>query len=180
MRKIQVLIFALALGLAAFPAFAQSKAGDNPQYKLLATRRTSTMQKEIDEVSAQGYRILVGSPTSSTEMAVFLSREGTVENQFKYKLLATARTGTMQKELNDMAADGYRLIPSTMIAKSGMISLEIVMILEKPPGPRRLLQHKVRRSVNLGLLERTSFSMGSRQEQQRPRPRATMSKYRAR
>jgi len=143
MRKIQVLIFALALGLAAFPAFAQSRAGDNPQYKLLATRRTSTMQKEIDEVSAQGYRILVGSPTSSTEMAVFLSREGTVENQFKYKLLATARTGTMQKELNDMAADGYRLIPSTMIAKSGMISLEIVMILEKPPVATKQYEYKL-------------------------------------
>jgi hypothetical protein len=143
MRKMQVLIFTLAIGLAALPAFAQSTAGDNPQYKLLATRRTSTMQKEIDEVSANGYRILVGSPTSSTEMAVFLSREGTVENQFKYKLLATARTGTMQKELNDMAADGYRLIPSTMIAKAGMISMEIVMILEKPPVVTKQYEYKL-------------------------------------
>ncbi len=50
-------------------------AGDQ-KYKLLATIKTSTMQKEMDEVSAQGYRILVGSPTSSAEMAVFLSRDG--------------------------------------------------------------------------------------------------------
>lgn len=143
MRKIQVLIFTLALGLLALPAFAQSKAGDDPQYKLLATRRTSTMQKEIDEVSSQGYRILVGSPTSSTEMAVFLSREGTIESPYKYKLLATARTGTMQKELNDIAADGYRLIPSTMIAKAGMISMEIVMILERPPVVSTQYEYKL-------------------------------------
>lgn len=101
------------------------------------------MQKEIDEVSSQGYRILVGSPTSSTEMAVFLSREGTRENPFKYKLLATARTGTMQKELNEIAADGYRLIPSTMIAKAGMISLEIVMILERPPVVTKQFEYKL-------------------------------------
>lgn len=139
----QVFIFSLAVALAAIPALAQSKADDNPQYKLLATRRTSTMQKEIDEVSARGYRILVGSPTSSTEMAVFLSREGTAENQFKYKLLATTRTGTMQKELNDVAAEGYRLLPSTMIAKAGIISVEIVMILERPPVVTKQYEYKL-------------------------------------
>ena len=143
MRKINVLIFTFALALMASPGFAQSKATDNPQYKLLATRRTGTMQKEIDEISTQGYRILVGSPTSSTEMAVFLSREGTHENPFKYRLLATTRTGTMQKELNDMAADGYRLIPSTMIAKAGLLAVEIVMILERPPVVTKQYEYKL-------------------------------------
>lgn len=144
MRKLQ--LFVLAIFLTAFitPVLAQSKAGDNPQYKLLATRRTSTMQKEIDEVAGQGYRILVGSPTAGTEMAVFLSREGTPENPFKYKLLATTRTGTMNKELNEMADQGYRLIPSTMIAKSGMLAgVEIVMILERPPVVRKQYEYKL-------------------------------------
>lgn len=143
MKKINVVVFAFVFGVLSVPVLAQSKPGDEPQYKLLATRRTSTMQKEIDEVAGQGYRILVGSPTSSTEMAVFLSREGTVEQPFKYKLLATARTGTMQKELNDAAADGYRLIPSTMIAKAGMITVEIVMILERPPVVTRQYEYKL-------------------------------------
>jgi hypothetical protein len=125
------------------PALAQSKADENLQYKLLATRRTSTMQKEIDEVAAKGYRILVGSPTSSTEMAVFLSREGTVESPYKYKLLATTRTGTMSKELNEAAADGFRLIPSTMIAKSGFVTVEIVMILERPPVVTKQYEYKL-------------------------------------
>jgi hypothetical protein len=143
MKNISVVVFAFVLTVLSVPVLAQSKPGDDPQYKLLATRRTSTMQKEIDEVAAQGYRILVGSPTSSTEMAVFLSREGTVEKPFKYKLLATTRTGTMQKELNDAATDGYRLIPSTMIAKAGMISVEIVMILERPPVPTKQYEYKL-------------------------------------
>ena len=143
MRKIHVVVFAFVFAVMAIPAFAQSKPDDNPQYKLLATRRTSTMQKEIDEVAAKGYRILVGSPTSSTEMAVFLSQEGTAEQPFKYKLLATTRTGTMQKELNEISAEGYRLIPSTMIAKSGLLAVEIVMILERPPVVTKQYEYKL-------------------------------------
>ena len=143
MKKINVAFFAFAFAALSVPAFAQSKPEEDLQYKLLATRRTSTMQKEIDEVAAKGYRILVGSPTSSSEMAVFMSREGTIEQPFKYKLLATTRTGTMQKELNDVAADGYRLIPSTMIAKAGIISVEIVMILERPPVVTKQYEYKL-------------------------------------
>lgn len=145
MRKIQVLTFSLAFALLAVPAvFAQSKANDNPQYKLLATRRTGTMQKEIDEVSAKGYRILVGSPTSGSEMAVFLSHEGSPEKPYKYKLLATTRTGTMNKELNEAAGEGFRLIPSTMIAKAGMLmGVEIVMLLERPPVVTKQYEYKL-------------------------------------
>ena len=143
MKKFNVAIFAFALAVLSAQIFAQSKPDEDLQYKLLATRRTSTMQKEIDEVAARGYRILVGSPTSSTEMAVFMSREGTVEQPFRYKLLATARTGTMQKELNDAAADGFRLIPSTMIAKAGFVTVEIVMILERPPVVTKQYEYKL-------------------------------------
>lgn len=124
--------------------FAQSDAKDTPEYKLLATTRTSTMQKEIDEVAAQGYRILVGSPTSGSEMAIFLSLEGTKEQQFSYKLLATTRTGTMNKELNESADGGFRLIPSTMIAKKGLLGgVEIVMIMERPPVVKTQYEYKL-------------------------------------
>jgi len=102
------------------------------------------MQKELDEVSAQGYRLLVGSPTSGSEMAVFLSLDGTVENPYKYKLLATTRTGTMQKELNEAADGGFRLVPSTMIAKKQVLgSVEIVMIMEKSPSENIQYEYKL-------------------------------------
>lgn len=125
-------------------AFAQADSAGTPKYKLLATTRTGTMQKEVDEVAAQGYRILVGSPTSGTEMALFLSRDGSAESPYKYKLLATTRTGTMNKELNELADGGYRLIPSTMIAKKQLLgSVEIVMIMERLPVPTKQYQYKL-------------------------------------
>ncbi|MGB7203263.1 MAG: hypothetical protein WBD16_13525, partial [Pyrinomonadaceae bacterium] len=109
-----------------------------------ATTRTSTMQKEINETAAQGYRIIVGAPTSGSEMALFLSRDGTVEDPYEYKLLATTRTGTMQKELNEAADAGFRLIPSTMIAKKQMFGgIEVVMIMERPPKVTKKYEYKL-------------------------------------
>lgn len=137
-------VFALILFTFCGVCSAQDKELNDQKYKLLATTRTSTMQKEIDETAAQGYRILVGSPTSGSEMALFLSRDGTVEAPYKYKLLATTRTGTMQKELNEAAVSGFRLIPSTMIAKAQLLGgIEIVMIMEQPPTVNVSYEYKL-------------------------------------
>ena len=144
--KLRFIWFCICVFLGSTLTFAQDKKVDSEalQYKLLATTRTSTMQKEIDETAAQGYRIVVGAPTSGSEMALFLSRDGTVDDPFKYRLLATTRTGTMQKELNEAADNGYRLIPSTMIAKKQLLyGVEVVMILERPPSPKKKYEYKL-------------------------------------
>lgn len=143
--KQKICLFALILFVACGAVFGQEKKGEEDlQYKLLATTKTSTMQKELDEAAAKGYRILVGSPTSNAEMAIFLSREATPENPYKYELLATTRTGTMQKELNEAAARGFRLLPRTMIAKAQLIGgIEIVTILEKPPVVTKQYDYKL-------------------------------------
>jgi len=104
------------------------------RFLLLATQKTSTMQEELGEASAAGYRILTGSPTSVTEMAIILEKVTTPPNNYEYLLLATSKTSTMQKELSEAASQGFRLIPSTMISKSRMFGdPEIVMLLEKGP-----------------------------------------------
>lgn len=131
-RNAAAILITLIYGVACFGQTAPPV----DDYKLLATLKTSTMQKELDEASAQGYRVLVGSTTGGLEMAVFLSKEATVEEPYRYKLLATTRTVTMQKELNEAADAGYRLIPSTIIAKDRLFGgAEIVLLMELPPRP---------------------------------------------
>lgn len=135
-------------------AQAEKESGEL-KYKLLATTKTSTMQKEMDEVSAQGYRILVGSPTSGSEMAIFLSRDATIEEPYKYRLLATTRTGTMQKELNEAADGGFRLIPSSMIAKKQLLGgVEIVMIMERPAKVVRQYEYKLLATTKTSTLQK--------------------------
>ena len=102
------------------------------------------MQKELDEAAAQGFRILVGSPTSGTEMALLLERVADQADAYTYRLLATTRTGTMQKELTEAALDGFRLLPRTMVAKKQMLGgVEIVVILERPQKADKLYRYKL-------------------------------------
>ncbi len=104
------------------------------RYLLLATSRTKTMQKELDEAVGAGYRIITGSPTSGSEMALILEKIAAPPDVYQYELVATSKTSTMQKELDEAAARGFRLLPSTMISKSQTFGgVEIVVVLEKEP-----------------------------------------------
>lgn len=140
----KIFTFGFLTLMSASLCFGQKDDSESLQYKLLATTRTSTMQKEINETAAQGYRIIVGAPTSGSEMVLFLSRDGTAAEPFQYKLLATTRTGTMQKEMSEVARDGFRLIPSTMMAKKQLFGgVEIVMIFERLPKPGKRYEYKL-------------------------------------
>ena len=145
---------ALACALWVAPAAAQeqkegqkaeARTGDDAKrgklkiepgqrYLLLATMKTSTMQKELDEAAAQGFRVVTGSPTSDSEWAVLLERVAEPAAPYTYRLLATTKISTMRKELNEAAAEGYRLLPRTMTSKAGFLSVEVVMLVEKAPN----------------------------------------------
>jgi hypothetical protein len=114
------------------------------RYVLLATSKTSTMQKELDEAAGKGFRVVVGSPTSGSEMAILMERVAQPPDTYKYRLLATTRTGTMQKELNEAAQEGYRLLVRTMIAKSQMVGgVEVVVLLERSPKQEKRYEYKL-------------------------------------
>ena len=131
------------------------KVDPEQKYLLLATTKTSTMQKELMEIADQGFRVLVGSPTAGAEMAVFMERVATPPNTYKYKLLATTRTGTMQNELNEAAAAGYRLLPRTMISKEQMFGgVEIVVLLEKEPNSTKSYDYKLLATSRTGTLQK--------------------------
>lgn len=133
---------------------AQS-AGGGDLYKLLATTKTSTMQRELDEASVEGYRIVMGSPTAGNEMALFLQRVAKPPDTYSYKLLATTKTGTMQRELNELADGGFRLMPSTMIAKKQLVGgIEIVALLERPPMTTSQYEYKLLATSQTGTLQR--------------------------
>ncbi len=120
------------------------KLEDDQRYLLLATKKTSTMQKELSEAAAMGFRVVAGSPTSGTEMALFLERQASPQNPYRHKVLATTRTRTMERELNESAREGFKLLPNTMLAKKGMLTgLEIVVVLELPPTPTYSYSYKL-------------------------------------
>ena len=119
------------------------KIEPDQRYLMLATVKTSTMQKELDEAAAQGFRVVTGSPTSTNEWAVLLERVADASAPYRYKLLATTKISTMRKELNEAAAEGYRLLPRTMTSKSSLLSVEVVMLVEKAPNSDRRYEYRL-------------------------------------
>ena len=111
-------------------------AASSIDYMVLATNKTSTMDKEMNEAADGGYRFqgVMGGGTSfgGSEVVVLMSRaaEAAVENRYQYRLLATSKTSTMQKELQEAADAGFDYRGQTVF-KSAFGGAEVVVILEK-------------------------------------------------
>ena len=104
-------------------------------YKLLATSRTSTMQKEMQEATDAGFEYRGQTVFKSTfggeEIVCILERDKDAgPRRFEYKLLATSRTGTMQKELTDVGSAGYQIVGMT-VAKTAIGGKELVAITRR-------------------------------------------------
>ena len=133
--KMKQLVVTLTVGIGLLSLAFGADLDLEQRFLLLATKKTSTMQKELNEASSAGYRIVSGSPTSGSEMALILEKVVTPPNNYEYMLLATTKTSTMQKELQEAASQGFQLLPSTMISKGRTFGgPEIIVVLEKVPG----------------------------------------------
>jgi hypothetical protein len=106
------------------------------QYRLLATARTSTMKRELQDAADAGYAY-VGQTVFQTmiggqEVVCILEREDGKrgESGYEYDLLATARTGTMEKELAAAGARGYELVGLT-VGQTALGGAELVTIVRR-------------------------------------------------
>jgi hypothetical protein len=106
-----------------------------PRYKLLATTRTSTMQKELQQWADAGYEYLdqtvFETAFGGKEVVVIMERNAArPTSKSLYRLLATTRTATMEKELIEAGKDGFLLVGFT-VGKTEIGGEEIVSILRK-------------------------------------------------
>lgn len=135
--KRNIIAFFMIVAATAYATTAQTKEADrvkldaDQSYLILSTKRIQTMEKELDEVSAKGFRVVYGAPTIALDMALFLEKSQNPERPFNYKILATSRNKTMEKELNEFAVQGYRLLPRTIIFKQGFFTNELLTVMER-------------------------------------------------
>jgi hypothetical protein len=120
--------------LSALFIVGSAFAADDPiEYRVLATNRTSTMQKELNEAADAGFRFgaVMGGDTSfgGSEVVVVLQKAPGAP-RYQYRLLATNRTSTMQKELQEAADAGFAYVGQTVF-KSTFGGAEVACILER-------------------------------------------------
>jgi ABC-type uncharacterized transport system YnjBCD substrate-binding protein len=105
-------------------------------YRLLATNKTSTMQKEMQAAGDAGFEYKGQTVFKSTfggkEVVVVLEHDKTVElpTRYEYRLVATSKTSTLQKEVSEVTAAGYQFVGMT-VADTAIGGSELVSILRK-------------------------------------------------
>jgi hypothetical protein len=105
-------------------------------YRLLATTKTSTLQKELSEVADVGLNV-VGQTVFESLMggketaAIVEKRSADDALRYEYKLIATSKTSTLQKEMQEVADQGFRALGMT-VGKTALGGNEIVVIARRP------------------------------------------------
>jgi len=112
-NRIVTVTASLAFALSAVAASAQT-----PTYKVLATSKTSTMQKEMQDAGQLGYRFVavMGGETAigGKEVVVLMERNPANKETFDYRLLATSKTSTLQKEMQEVGDSGFAVVGQTV------------------------------------------------------------------
>jgi len=133
MKKIVLVTAAWAASVATSTV---ANAADAPlEYRVLATSRTSTMEKELNAAAAAGYRFSKAmggkSANGGQEVIVAMVKDPAASGQGarKYRLLATTKTSTMQKEMQQAADDGYAYLEQTVF-ETAFGGKEVVVIME--------------------------------------------------
>jgi hypothetical protein len=142
MRRVLCVVAAAACAIvttvaavASPDASDQSGSGVGVEYQVVATTKTSTMEKELNQAAENGFRFdaVMGGETAfgGNEVVIVMSKPaGTTAGRFGYRLLATNKTSTMQKELQDAADAGYQYRGQTVF-RSTFGGAEVVCILER-------------------------------------------------
>jgi hypothetical protein len=142
-----MLIANLVMLLGLFGALnnARVSTGDTVEYRLLATNKTSTMEKEMNQAAAEGFRFggAMGGDTAGggAEMVVIMSRKPDGP-RYDYKLLATNKTSTMQKEMSGAGEAGF-LYAGQTIYDSAFGGREVIVILERLEGERTAYEYRL-------------------------------------
>ena len=130
-----VTVLATTVGLVAAPQSGTIEASveTGPEYRVLATNQTSTMQRELNQAADEGYRLeaLMGGETAfgGKEVVAIVRRQQT-PGRYAYRLLATLKTSTMQEEIQTAATTGFHYRAQTVF-ETAFGGEEVVVILER-------------------------------------------------
>src|SRR4051812_16532307 len=100
----------LLTGMLLTRVFAYAIEATPYEFKVLATSKTSTMEKEMNDAAQAGYAFqgVMGGETAfgGKEVVVIMGRTPSAARK-TYKLLAASKTSTLEKEMQNAADSGY-------------------------------------------------------------------------
>jgi hypothetical protein len=144
------MIVAAAVGVSACFLVANvavlAEQASSYQYRVLATNKTSTMEKEMREAAAAGYQFagVMGGDTSfgGSEVVVIMAKDAK-GTRYDYRLLATNKTSTMQREMQAAGDAGFEYKGQTVF-NTTFGGKEVVAILERNEDAPATAKHEYR------------------------------------
>jgi hypothetical protein len=93
------------------------------------------MQKELQQAADEGFdycgQTVFESALGGKEVSVILERDPAAgKKRAEFKLLATTKTSTMEKELKEAGAAGYEFL-EVMVGNTAFAGKEVVSILRR-------------------------------------------------
>lgn len=105
------------------------EAASGQRYLWLATNSPGTLKRELKQAAASGYQNVVGALTYM-QMVLVVERVAEPAPDHECLLLDVGKASTLQKEMNQAGANGFRLLPGTMTH----LRYELVAVMERVPG----------------------------------------------
>jgi hypothetical protein len=134
------------------PTVEEASNPDDVAYRVLATRRASTLEHELNEAALSGYRFLAATwgapsglvpfPGDCNETMVLVGREGAPEG-FSYRVVPAGNEAPLEAELNEAGAQGFRV---RAVARR-------MIILERHQTVVGALQYRVVTTTRVATLE---------------------------
>jgi len=154
-----------SLGFLVWTTAASAQDAPGVQHRVLATNKTSTMEKELNEAAEAGFRFkaVMGGDTAigGSEVVTVLAKSGGASGRYAYKLLATSRTSTMEKELQEAADAGFEYVGQTVF-KSMFGGDEVVCILERDKeAPAHRSQYRLLATTKTSTLQKELVDVGA-------------------
>ena len=132
------------------------------EFRILATNKTSTMEKEMNQAAASGYvfsAVMGGQTATAGSQMVIVMAKGSTDEKAQYRLLATNKTSTMQKELQRLGEEGYEYRGQT-VYETTFGGNEVCVILERKPSSKRI-QYRLLATTKTSTMEKELNAAGS-------------------
>jgi hypothetical protein len=158
----------LGLAILLLVAFvnesAAQGAGGGIEYRVLATSKTSTMEKELNGAAEAGFRfqsVMGGDTAFGGDEVVIVMTKDPARGRYAYRLLATARTSTMQRELQQAAEAGYHYRGQTVFS-TAFGGDEVVVILERDQdAPLQAFEYRLVATSRTSTLQKELAEVGA-------------------
>lgn len=134
MCVIWLLVLTGSAGAQTPPPAAKAEAPF--EYRVISTLKVASFERRLHELAVLGFRLEYGIEAAQVmRSSALLMRPQSVGTtpRYEYKIVSTRKVATLQKELEEVAQQGYEVRTITANAKP-YLGTEITLSLERPVG----------------------------------------------